>query len=878
MIIFNKQGGRILNVTVDDNSYRHRQVMGDHNLTLYFSLSEHVEIPVGSYCDFQGQRYFLKRPEALKMIHSRNFEYTVTLETYQADSKIWKFRNPVDGRLKFPLTATPREHLQMFVDNMNRRDTGWTVGDCIEGEAKLISYDHAYCWDALCQMAETFETEFEFEQKRVSLKRVEYNKTNPLPLSYGRGKGFKSGLGRSNYTENPPVEILYVQGGSQNIDPSKYKSSELHLPVNGTLGYDGNTFEGEVGYDEKQARRYVADDMGLSVRRLDKTLSSLAEDSLDCSSIYPKRVGRVTEVIVADKDNNFYDIIDTTIPDNLNFEDCLIEGETMTIIFQDGMLAGKEFEVKYYHKTVTINGKTRKAKRFEIVPQEIDGQTMPNETFAPVNGNSYAVFHCALPESYINAHKTSSDPKTGAEWDMMREAVRYLYDNEEQAFTFSGTLDGVWAKKDWNNIGGRIRLGGYVLFSDDNFQKEGVRIRIIGIKDYINNPHSPEIELSNNTVSAGFSTTIQNLTSQEVLTEEYHKEALQFTKRRFRDAKETMTMLSEAMLDNFSQSINPITVQTMQMLVGDESLQFQFVNNTDNPQRVSHNITYDIANKQLHCPAGLIQHLTLGIKSLSSAHASNEYLFWQVSEYLSGRLEDTEAKYYLYAKVQIYDKSSGAKNGSGEFILSENPKKMQAEDGFYYLLLGVLNSEYDGDRSFATLYGFTEILPSRVTTDRVVSGDGQSYFDMVANALKLGEKLAFNVDGDNELLLRGTLVQSQSGDKSTIGCYRGVYNPSYTYFNGDEVTYDIEGCTSLYRYINATPSSGHAPTETLYWQVQAKGSKGEDGKDGMDGISLIPPIKALCSSGRTGHLPHRQAAHTLTLYPQGGLTVYLQGK
>lgn len=466
MIIFNKQGGRILNVTVDDNSYRHRQVMGDHNLTLYFSLSEHVEIPVGSYCDFQGQRYFLKRPEALKMIHSRNFEYTVTLETYQADSKIWKFRNPVDGRLKFPLTATPREHLQMFVDNMNRRDTGWTVGDCIEGEAKLISYDHAYCWDALCQMADTFETEFEFEQKRVSLKRVEYNKTNPLPLSYGKGKGFKSGLGRSNYTENPPVEILYVQGGSQNIDPSKYKSSELHLPVNGTLGYDGNTFEGEVGYDEKQARRYVADDMGLSVRRLDKTLSSLAEDSLDCSSIYPKRVGRVTEVIVADKDNNFYDIIDTTIPDNLNFEDCLIEGETMTIIFQDGMLAGKEFEVKYYHKTVTINGKTRKAKRFEIVPQEIDGQTMPNETFAPVNGNSYAVFHCALPESYINAHKTSSDPKTGAEWDMMREAVRYLYDNEEQAFTFSGTLDGVWAKKDWNNIGGRIRLGGYVLFSD----------------------------------------------------------------------------------------------------------------------------------------------------------------------------------------------------------------------------------------------------------------------------------------------------------------------------------------------------------------------------------------------------------------------------
>lgn len=833
MKIYKSNGAILIDVPVDDNSYRHREIMGDNSLTLYFSLAEHFEIPLGAYVEFEGERYSLNRPEALKMQHSRFFEYTVTLESGQARAKIWKFRNPVDGRLKFSLTAKPQEHLKMFVDNMNIRDKGWEVGKYIDSAEKCINYDHAYCWDALCQMAETFDTEFEIVQKRVSLKRVEYNKTNPLPLSYGKGKGFKSGVGRSNYTENPPVEILFVQGGTRNIDPSKYGSSELHLPINGTLGYDGVTYEGEVGYNTSAARRYVADDLGLSIRRLDKTLSSLAEDSLDCSSVYPKRVGSVTEVIVVDADNNFYDIIDSSIPDNLNFEDCLIEGETMTIIFQDGMLAGKEFEVKYYHQAITINGVTRKAKRFEIVPQEIDGQTMPNATFAPVNGNSYAIFHCALPESYINAHKTATDPKTGAEWDMMREAVRYMYDNEEQSFTFSGTLDGLWAKKDWNNIGGRIRLGGYVLFSDDNFQKEGLRIRIIGIKDYINNPHSPEIELSNNTVSAGFSTTIQTLTSQEVLNEEYHKDALQFTKRRFRDAKETMTMLSEAMLDNFSQSINPITVQTMQALVGDESLQFQFVNNTDTPQRVSHNITYDKENKQLHCPAGLIQHLTLGIKSLSSSHKSSEYLYWQVSEYLSGRLEDGAAKYYLYAKVQEYDKTSGATYGSGEFILSESAKKMTSETGYYYLLLGVLNSEYDGDRSFATLYGFTEILPSRVTTDRVVSGDGQSYFDMVANAMKLGEKLAFNINGDNELLLKGTLVQSQSGDTSTISCYRGVYNPSYTYYNGDEVTYEIEGCTSLYRYIHATPSSGHAPTETLYWQVQAKGSVGPQGIQGI---------------------------------------------
>lgn len=103
------------------------------------------------------------------------------------------------------------------------------------------------------------------------------------------------------------------------------------------------------------------------------------------------------------------------------------------------MLAGREFEVKYYHSAV----KTKAARRFEIVPQEIDGLTMPNEQFKPQIGDSYAVFHCMLPDAYICDNQT----KTGASWDMFRAAVRYLFDNEEQKYTFSGELDGIWAKR-----------------------------------------------------------------------------------------------------------------------------------------------------------------------------------------------------------------------------------------------------------------------------------------------------------------------------------------------------------------------------------------------------------------------------------------------
>lgn len=818
MKIFNQLGYKVLDIEVDDNSYRHRVIMGEHSLTLYYSLPEHVELPVGSYCEFQGETFTLERPEAFKMKHSRYFEYTVTMEAPEAKAKIWKFRNTVDGRLKFSLTAKPVEHLQMFVDNMNRRDKGWTVGDCIDGVEQCINYDHAFCLDALKQQASEFKTEYEFKGKRVSLKKVEYNKTYPLPLSYGRGNGFKSGVGRTNTGEQPPIEILYVQGGTDNLDPSKYGASELRLPKSQQLGFDGEHFDTEDGFNQDSSRLYITDEEGLSIRRYDKQLASLAEDSLDCSSISPKRVGEVSKVITVDAETNFYDFTDTTIPETLNFEDCLIEGETMTVIFQTGMLAGREFEVKYYHEAKTVRGVKKEARRFELVPQEIDGQTMPNETFKPREGDKYAVFNCMMPDAYICDNGT----KKGASWDMFREAVKYLFDNEDTKLTFTGELDGIWAKKDWLNIGGRIVLGGFIRFTDPRFQPDPVLVRITGIKDYINKPYSPVIELSNTTVSGGVSSTLKELQSQEVLIEDNQRAALQFTKRRFRDARETIAMLEASLLDNFTGSISPIAVQTMSLLVGDESLQFRFVSSRTNPVQVAHAITWDNEQKQLTAEAGIIQHMTLGISSLSSSHDTSEYKYWNMSAYTSGRLDDGSKKYYMYAKV-----SRTAQTGS--FILSETAIKMEAVSGFYHLLVGVLNSEYDGVRSFVTLYGFSEVLPGRVTTDRVVSGDGNSFFDFVANALKLGDKLSYNVNGDGELKIKGTIVQSQSGSESYIGCFRGAYNSSYTYYNGDEVTYTLNGLTSTYRYIYATPAKGIAPSNTVYWTVTAKGSKGADG-------------------------------------------------
>ena len=814
MIIYSPKGETLLDVMPDDNSYRHRAIMGDNSLTLYFSLAQHVEIPVGAYCEHGGERYTLMRPEALKMQHTRHFDYTLELEGEQGKMSIWKFRNPIDGRLRFSLTAKPHEHLQMLVDNLNRRDSGWTLGTCIDSPERVVNYDHAFCRDALAMIAKEFGTEYEIVGKRISLGAVEHDRANALPLSYGKGNGFVSGVARTNSEDSVPTEILYVQGGERNIDRSKYGASTLHLPVNATIGFDGARFEGETDYDARKARRYRTDEKGFAVQRADRPLSSKAEDSVDLTDIYPSRVGTVAEVITANEKNHFYDFTDPTIPDTLDFEKCLIAGEKMTVIFQSGMLSGREFEVKYAH---AASGK--KARRFEIVPQEIDGQTMPGGAFVPRSRDKYAVFHCMLPQAYISDAATRS----GAEWDLLRKAVKHLYSHEDPKFSFTGTLDGIWAKRNWENVGGRLKIGAFILFSDKQFQPEGVAVRIVGIKDYINTPHSPEIELSNAPVSSSFGTTLKALESAAVAVDEKHREALQYSKRRFRDAQETAEMIGAALSDRFTNAISPATVQTMSLLVGDESLQFRFVGSRTNPTAVPHVVTYNAKTKTVNAASGILQHLTLGIRSVSAKHSPSEYRFWDVAAFMSGRLDDAAKKYYLYVRAP--------RNGNrAEFMLKESPVGFESDAANYHLLVGVLNSEYDGDRSFAPLYGFSEVLPGRITTDRVATSDGRSFFDLAAGEMRLGDSLVYQ---NGRLSLRGTLVQNEGGVTSPLACYRGEWNATTTYYNGDEVRHtDAEGVVSTYRYIGERPSSGAPLTDKTKWAISASGVKGKDGSDG----------------------------------------------
>jgi len=710
-----------LDILPTDESYRYRSIMGEHTLTLYFLLPTYTDIPTGAWCEFQGERYTLNQPAKIVKHNSFSFEYTLTMDSEGANLKNYKFRNPNDKTLKFPFTASPRYHIQILVDCLNMIDSGWQVGNCIEASEKLVSYNHNNCLEALDMIAKAFETEYEIIGKTIHLHKVEYFKNNPLPLQYGKGKGFKTGVSRT--TEQSHITRLYVQGGDRNIDRSKYGNKELLLPKSQEYTYEGVNF--------------VSDDKGLSISIKNAQNNGFVnEQSLDLSHIYPKRKGTISAVFEVDKAKHFYDFTDTTIPQALNFSDLQIKGEKMVIYFESGMLSGREFGISRYEHSSGYNHSTR---RFEIVPEEEDGTTMPNDIFKPAIGDEYSVYNMQMPNAYICDNATQS----GASWEMMKEACKYLYENRADHFTFTGDLDGIWAKKHWANVGGRLKMGAYIHFSDTEFQRTPVAIRIVGLKEYVNNPYSPQIELSNKVQGQSFATEIRKLQNQEVYFGELNKRTLSETKRSWRNALETIKQVEEA-FPEYTKSIIPATVQTMMALVGNKSGQFVFVSSKATPITVPHSLYFDKATKQLNAGSGWIKHYALGTTDIKPNYSAADYKYWYAPAFVSGRLDDKAKTYYLYIKASKVVETA-------QFVLSETKIDIEQEAGYYHFLYATVNSEYNGERGIAQLNGFTEITGGQIKTDKITSGNGQQYIELLDNEIRIKANLQITDGNKTEI-------------------------------------------------------------------------------------------------------------------------------
>ncbi|WP_297191040.1 hypothetical protein [uncultured Porphyromonas sp.] len=687
--------GTQINLPTSENSYHEVSVGAIPKLVVETTSDKILTIPLGVHCSFRGEKFYLfTAPEVVKQ-SSREYRYTITFygEAQSLSTRKFKFlvEKPSDTRLKFSLSGTPRFFLEQIIRNMGE---GWKIGACIEAPAQSLSFNHEDCLSVLSRLAEAFRTEWYVQGKTLNLGKVEGDQKSAIPLSYGKGRGILPGMSVESDGEHIPVGKLYIQGGERNIDPSSYGSRTLHLPKGARV-----TFEG---------RMYVADAKGESIAIEGVSMDGRREDSFDGTSVYPHRVGVVSKVERTKAGH--YDIFDKDC--NVDYSKYRIAGEKATITFQTGRLAGRSFDLSQDADTLKYDHAT---KRFQLVSIEEDGLTLPEPTtFYPAVGDKYAVFGVRLPSEYIAT----------AEEELMKSAVRYLHEELRPKVTYKAELDGIYAQKNWGSIGSKLNLGQFVHLTDTSLGVDD-KVRITGIRTSLSKEYKPRITLSNNVQAPSFASTIGKLESEEVKRSEEIREVRRESSRSLSQATAVTGGLIEALKDRFTDGISPLIVKTMQLLVGDPSLQFLFVKSPSSSEVVSLELSYDDGRELLSVGAVFLRHMTLGIKSVSSIHALSEYRVWKLAKYEYSVRKDIK-NIYLYACCE-------ESTDVGYFEAREQVVSNMQDGGMYYFLVGILAPL--PDRSFTRLYGFTEILPGQIRTDKISTPDGMAYFDLQSGVI-----------------------------------------------------------------------------------------------------------------------------------------------
>lgn len=426
--IYNQSGGLKLTVPVTSSSTWNLELMSENALSLSFTVPACVPLQVNDYITLEGMRFSVKKEYKPRKKNSQEYRYSVKFYAPIHDAQQVIYLHLTDGQYEpqFSLDGSPREHLQKWVDNMNRiyGEERWRIGDVIDAPDGNIEYNNTTCWDALASMAETFSTEWWSDGFYINLCRCERGERVEL--------GYMQGLASLTQTENSDDVKFFTRliplGSTRNIDRSRYGFSRLQLPDRAKY-VDRNT------------------DYGL--------YEHVEEDAF--AGIFPHYTGTVSSVRSQERTGN--DGKPFTVyyfkDEGMEFDPCDYEiaGLVKQLSFQSGELNGRDFEANYHSES----------KEWEIINTYPDEDTqLPGGNLIPHAGDKYILWNFRMPEAY----------EKQAEQDYKAAVDDFLSSYSEDTTKYGGDTDYTYIEK--HSV--PLRLGQSVrLLSEEYFPGSGYR-------------------------------------------------------------------------------------------------------------------------------------------------------------------------------------------------------------------------------------------------------------------------------------------------------------------------------------------------------------------------------------------------------------------
>lgn len=229
--IYDKANNLRLTASPNTSSSVTEEIGGECSVSASFTHTEYVPLDVDDYIELESVRYKVKSRYRPKQKNTQTYEYSVKFYApiHDAEDTLMLFQEG-GTTSEFSYDGGPREHLQLWIDNMNRRAGGnlWSIGTVITADNKTIDYRNVKCWDAAFGsngIAATFGTEMWADGYAINLCKAERGEMVEL--------GYLQGLTNLAQEDNGEVKFftrLFPLGSTRNINATKYGYSRLQLP------------------------------------------------------------------------------------------------------------------------------------------------------------------------------------------------------------------------------------------------------------------------------------------------------------------------------------------------------------------------------------------------------------------------------------------------------------------------------------------------------------------------------------------------------------------------------------------------------------------------------------------------------------------------
>ena len=468
--IYDKANNLRLTASPNSSSSVTEEIGGECSVSASFTHTEYVPLDVDDYIEVEGVRYKVKSRYRPKQKNTQTYEYSVKFYApiHDAEDTLMLFQEG-GTTSEFSYDGGPREHLQLWIDNMNRRAGGnlWSIGTVITAENKVIDYRNVKCWDAAFGsngIAATFGTEMWADGYVINLCKAERGEVVEL--------GYLQGLTNLAQEDNGEVKFftrLFPLGSTRNIDATKYGYSRLQLPSR------------EI---------YVDKNVDLYGVKEETEEAAFAE-------IYPQYVGTVSSVRTEDKTSEegrkytVYYFKDNGM--NWNPKDYEIPDLDYMLQFQTGELAGRGTDGSFQ---AAWHEDTREWEIINVYPD--DATQIPGGVIIPNPGDKYIPWNFAMPQEYI----------TAAEQAYKLAVDDYLNTYSFDPNKYTGTTDRNYIEKNKTplRIGWNVRLLSEQYFGSTGGYKD---TRITKVQRKLNDLCQATITCSDE-VGSGWKSSVDN--------------------------------------------------------------------------------------------------------------------------------------------------------------------------------------------------------------------------------------------------------------------------------------------------------------------------------------------------------------------------------